>query len=60
MKGEIVAVGDGKLSPHGEVIPMQVKVGDIVLLPQSAGQTIKLDGEELTLVYESEIFGIAQ
>ncbi len=60
VKGEVVAVGDGKLSPHGEVIPMQVKVGDIVLLPQSAGQTIKLDGEELTLVYESEIFGIVQ
>ena len=40
--------------------PMEVKVGDTVLISHSAGQTVKLDGEELTLVYESEILGITE
>ena len=39
---------------------MEVKVGDTVLISHSAGQTVKLDGEELTLVYESEILGITE
>ena len=46
-KGKVVACGE-------------VKVGDTVLISHSAGQTIKLDGEELTLVYESEILGITE
>ena len=50
-KGKVVACGEGKFSP---------KVGDTVLISHSAGQTIKLDGEELTLVYESEILGITE
>jgi len=57
-KGKVVACGEGKFSPKGARIPMEVKVG--VLISHSAGQTIKLDGEELTLVYESEILGITE
>ena len=59
-KGKVVACGEGKFSPKGARIPMEVKVGDTVLISHSAGQTIKLDGEELTLVYESEILGITE
>ena len=46
--------------PNGTRVPMEVKVGDTVLISHSAGQTVKLDGEELTLVYESEILGITE
>ena len=59
-KGKVVACGEGKFSPKWARIPMEGKVGDTVLISHSAGQTIKLDGEELTLVYESEILGITE
>ncbi|WP_298484126.1 co-chaperone GroES [uncultured Ruminococcus sp.] len=59
-KGKVVACGEGKYAPNGTRVPMQVKVGDTVLISQGAGQKIKLDGEELVLVYESEILGIAE
>lgn len=59
-KGEVVAVGDGKFSSSGERLPMQVKVGDKVYLPQGAGQTVKADDEEYSLVYESEILGLIE
>ncbi|MGN1404196.1 MAG: co-chaperone GroES [Ruminococcus sp.] len=59
-KGKVVACGEGKYASNGTRIPMQVKVGDTVLISHSAGQTIKMDGEEFTLVYESEILGIAE
>ncbi|ERJ97466.1 chaperonin GroS [Ruminococcus callidus ATCC 27760] len=59
-KGKVVACGEGKFSPNGTRVPMEVKVGDTVLISHSAGQTVKLDGEELTLVYESEILGITE
>ncbi len=60
LKATVVATGDGKTTPSGERIPVEVKVGDIVLLSQGAGQKLKIDDEEYLLVYESEIFGIAQ
>ena len=56
----VPAKGEGKFSPNGTRVPMEVKVGDTVLISHSAGQTVKLDGEELTLVYESEILGITE
>lgn len=59
-KGKVVACGEGKFASNGTRIPMQVKVGDTVLISHSAGQTIKTDGEELTLVYESEILAVTE
>ena len=44
-KGKVVACGEGKFSPNGTRVPMEVKVGDTVLISHSAGQTVKLDGE---------------
>ncbi len=58
--GEVVACGCGKYAANGELIPMSVKVGDKVLMNKNAGQTIKVDGEELTLVYESEIIAVVE
>lgn len=60
VKGTVVACGEGKFAPNGNRVPMQVKVGDTVLINHGAGQKLKLDGEELTLVYESEILGTAE
>lgn len=56
--GEVAACGNGKYAANGELIPMNVKVGDKVLMSKNAGQTIKLDGEEYTLAYESEIMAV--
>lgn len=58
--GEVVACGNGKYSANGELIPMSVKVGDKVMMSKNAGQTIKVDGEEYTLAFESEIMAIAE
>ena len=55
LAGKVIAAGPGTSD-----VKMEVKVGDTVLISHSAGQTIKLDGEELTLVYESEILGITE
>ena len=58
-QGEILAVGEGKLLDSGEVRALAVKVGDQVVFGQYAGSnTIKVDGEELIIMSESEIFGV--
>lgn len=59
-QGEIVAVGEGRLH-NGEVTPLSVKVGDKVLFGQYAGSnTVKIDGEELLIMTESEIYGVLE
>jgi chaperonin GroES len=60
-QGEIVAVGAGKALENGELRPMAVKVGDKVVFGQYAGSnTIEVDGEELIIMGESEIFGVVE
>ena len=58
-QGEIVAVGEGKLLDSGEIRALAVSVGDKVVFGQYAGSnTIEVDGEELIIMGESEIYGI--
>ncbi len=58
-QGEILAVGEGRVLDSGEVRPLAVKVGDQVVFGQYAGSnTIKVDGEDLIIMSESEIFGV--
>lgn len=57
-KGIVLAVGDGKLTEHGNILPMVIKVGDTVLYPKYAGHPIKLNYEEHLILNESEILGI--
>ena len=58
-QGEVVAVGEGKLLDNGEVRALAVKVGDQVVFGQYAGSnTIKVDGEDLIIMSESEIYGV--
>lgn len=57
-QGEVVAVGNGRLLDNGEVSALQVKVGDTVVFGQYSGNTIKVDGDELIIMRENEIFGV--
>lgn len=58
-QGEVVAVGDGKVLDNGEQRPLAVKVGDQVVFGQYAGSNkIEIDGEELILMSESEIYAV--
>ncbi|MBY4678608.1 co-chaperone GroES [Marinobacterium arenosum] len=60
-QGEVVAVGQGRLLNSGELQPLTVKVGDKVLFgPYAGSNTVKIDGEELLIMNESEIFGILE
>lgn len=60
IKGEVVAVGSGARDDSGKTIPMDVKVGDVVLFGKWAGTEIKLDGEEVLVLKESDIIGVIE
>lgn len=57
-QGKVVAVGQGTLLESGETRALQVQVGDTVVFGQYAGNAIKVDGDELIIMRENEIFGI--
>ena len=60
-EGEVVAVGDGKVLDNGEQRALAVKVGDKVVFGQYAGSNkVEIDGEELILMAESEIFAVVE
>ena len=59
-QGEVVAVGDGKVLDNGDQRPLTVQVGDKIVFGQYAGSTVKIDGEELLILSESEIFGVLE
>ena len=58
MEGEVVAVGPGARSEDGKLHPLDVKAGDRVLFGKWSGTEIKLDGEELIIMKESDIMGV--
>ncbi|GAA5787468.1 MULTISPECIES: co-chaperone GroES [Chitiniphilus] len=58
--GEVVAIGTGKLLDNGSVRPLAVKVGDKVILGKYSGQSVKVNGEELLVVREEDIFGVLE
>lgn len=59
-QGEIVAVGKGKVNDSGTVTALDVKVGDKVLFGKYAGQEVKIDGEEVLMMNESDIMGVLE
>jgi len=59
-QGEVIAVGTGKILDNGEVRAPDLSVGDKVLFGQYGGSTVKVDGEELLILSESEIFGVLE
>lgn len=59
-EGTVLAVGPGKRNDVGQIVPLDVKVGDIVLFGKWSGAEIKVDGEDVLLMKESDIFGVIE
>ena len=59
-QGEVLAVGAGKTLDNGETQVMALKVGDTVVFGQYSGNGVKIDGEELLIMSESEIYGVIE
>ena len=59
-EGEIVAVGPGGRDESGKLIPIDVKAGDRVLFGKWSGTEVKIDGEELLIMKESDIMGVIE
>jgi|TARA_R110000850_G_scaffold34266_4_gene92761 chaperonin GroES len=57
-QGEVLAVGTGKILDNGDVRALAVKVGDTVVFGQYSGHTVKIDGEELLIMSESDLYGV--
>ena len=57
-EGEVVAVGPGGRDENGKLIPMDLKAGNRVLFGKWSGTEVKLDGEELLIMKESDIMGV--
>ena len=60
MEGEVVAVGPGARDETGKLVPLDVKSGDRILFGKWSGTEVKLDGEELLIMKESDIMGIVE
>lgn len=60
MQGEIVAVGSGKVSEDGKVTPLSLKAGDTVLYGKYSGTEINVDGDELLIMRESDVFAVVK
>jgi chaperonin GroES len=59
-QGRVVAVGKGRVTDKGEVVPLDVKTGDTVLFGKYAGTEIKIEGREYLIVREDEVLGIVE
>jgi chaperonin GroES len=59
-QGEVMAVGPGKRNDKGEFVVLNVKVGDRVLFGKYSGQTVKVDGDELLVMREEDLFAVVE
>jgi chaperonin GroES len=59
-QGEVIAVGPGGRDESGKLTPIDVKVGDLVLFGKWSGTEVKLDGEDLLIMKESDIMGVIE
>ena len=57
-EGKVVAIGSGARTEDGKIVPMDVKVGDLVLFGKWSGTEVKMNGEEYLIMKESDIMGI--
>ena len=57
-EGEIIAIGTGARKDNGEIVPLDVKAGDRVLFGKWSGTEVKIDGEDLIIMKESDIMGV--
>ena len=59
-EGKVVAVGPGAKTEEGKIVPMDVKIGDLVLFGKWSGTEVKIDGKEYSIMKESDIMGISK
>ena len=59
-QGEVLAVGPGKRNDKGELAALTVKIGDRVLFGKYSGQTVKMNGEELLVMKEDDLFAVVE
>jgi chaperonin GroES len=59
-EGKVIAVGKGKVTPEGKVLPLDIKAGDLVLFGKYAGSEIKVDGQEYLIMREDDILGVVE
>ncbi len=59
-QGEVIAVGPGGRDEQGRIVPLDVKVGDTVLFGKWSGTEVKIDGQELLIMKESDIMGVLE
>ena len=59
-RGEVIAVGDGKLLENGEVRPLDVKKGDKVFFQKFAGSEVKLNGEDVLVMREDDVMAVIE
>lgn len=59
-QGEIIAVGPGARNDQGEITPLDVKKGDLVLFGKWSGTEVSLDGEDLLIMNESDVMGVLE
>ena len=60
MQGEVIAVGPGARNEAGEIVPLDLKPGDHILFGKWSGTEVKLDGEDLLIMKESDIMGVLE
>lgn len=60
IKGEVVAVGNGKVNESGEVRPLDLKVGDTVLFGKYSGTEVKVEGDDLLVMREDDIMAVIE
>ena len=60
IRGEVVSVGPGKVTDSGEMRPLDVKAGDLVLFGKYGGTEVKVDGEDLLVLREEDIMGVIE
>ncbi|MBI4185277.1 MAG: co-chaperone GroES [Proteobacteria bacterium] len=60
MQGEVLAVGPGVRNEKGELVPLDVKAGDRILFGKWSGSEVKIDGEDLMIMKESDILGVIE
>jgi chaperonin GroES len=58
MEGEVLSVGSGARDDHGKLVPLDVKAGDRILFGKWSGTEVKLNGEDLLIMKESDVMGI--
>ncbi len=60
IEGEVLAIGDGARDENGKLQPLSVKAGDRIIFGKWSGTEVKIDGKELLIMKESDVFGIVQ